>query len=380
MPDTKLDLAKMLPGSHRVGAKLAGGRVAEYWYAWRGGPRILSVVANNPKALAAEVSRRLPAAIVEFQANQRKGDTVTLSGLITRYLKSPKFEGLGERTKQDKRLHLDRVRLAHGELELRALDARGARKMFLDWRDSMSRTPKTADDLLSDLSAALNWACDQGELKANPLASFPRIYQVDRSTIIWTEDELKAIEPHCRPELWWAIQLAVHTGARLGDLRKLSWSNVGPDAIRWQTGKSRGRRTAVAPMTKPLRALLAEIRRCDSTTILNSSRNRPWTQPGLETALREARLKAKIEGKRWHDMRGTYVTNLVKAGKTAQAIAEILAWDEDQVKEIIRRYCAPDVLADGLVKRLEENASKTESVKRGVKRASKGGSAKRENP
>jgi hypothetical protein len=38
-----------------------------------------------------------------------KGDAVTLPGLITRYPKSPKFEGLGERTQSDKRKHLDRV-------------------------------------------------------------------------------------------------------------------------------------------------------------------------------------------------------------------------------------------------------------------------------
>jgi hypothetical protein len=78
-------------------------------------------------------------------------------------------------------------------------------------------------------------------------------------------------------------------------------------------------------------------------------------------------------------LRGIFVTNLVKAGKTAEEIAEILAWDPENVKEIIRRYCSGDVPADGLVKRLE-NKTRTKSVKRGVKRASKGTSAKPENP
>jgi integrase len=372
----------MLPGSHRVRAPLAGGRVAEYWYAWRGGPRILSVSANNAKALAAEVSRRLPAAIAEFQAQQRVGDTTTLSGLITRYLAAldtPEFAHLAERTKKDKREHLDRARDDLGKLELRALEARGARKLLIDWRDGMAKTPKTADDRLSDLSGVLTWAHDKGEIAANPVKDFKRIYHVDRSAIVWTEDELDAIQPHCRPELWWAIQLAAHTGARLGDLRKLTWTNVHPDSIRWQTGKSKGRRTAVAPMTPELRKLLAGIKRCSSTTILNSSRGKPWTEPGLQTALREAKLEAKIENRRWHDLRGTFVTRMVAAGRTAEQIAEILAWKPDEVREIIRRYCAGDVLAEGLLKRLENKAG-PKSVKRSVKRASGGGSEGGENP
>lgn len=382
MPGLQLDLAKMLPGSHRVGKKLAGGRVAEYWYAWRGGPQILAVKASNEKALAAEVSRRLPAAIAEFKANQaeaKKGDAVTLSGLITKYLNSPKYAGLGERTKKDKRKHLDRVRGELGKLEVKALQAKGARKLLLDWRDQRARTPKTADALLSDLSAVFNWAVDQGEIAANPVKDFPRIYKVDRSAIIWTQADLDTLKPHCSTELWCAIQLAAHTGARLGDLRKLAWSNVGAAAIKWQTGKSRGKRTAVAPLTPKLKEVLAGIPRVDSTTILNSSRKRPWTEPGLETALRNARIAAKITGLRWHDLRGTFATNLITAGKTVEEVAEILAWDEDQVKEIVRRYVDSDALADGLVARLE-NRAKTESVNRGVNRASKGGSTEPGNP
>ena len=42
----------------------------------------------------------------------------------------------------------------------------------------------------------------------------------------------------CLPEIAHAIDLAAHTGLRLGDLLRLSWSHVGEDAIVLATGKS----------------------------------------------------------------------------------------------------------------------------------------------
>lgn len=74
---------------------------------------------------------------------------------------TPEFNHLAEPTKKDKREHLDRARE-----DLGALEARGARKLLIDWRDGMAKTPKTADDRLSDLSGVLTWAHDKGEIAA----------------------------------------------------------------------------------------------------------------------------------------------------------------------------------------------------------------------
>jgi integrase len=42
----------------------------------------------------------------------------------------------------------------------------------------------------------------------------------------------------------------------------------------------------------------------------------------------------------FHDLRGTATTGFYIAGLLIRVIAEILAWDEDQVERIIRRYVA----------------------------------------
>lgn len=89
-----------------------------------------------------------------------------------------------------------------------------------------------------------------------------------------------------------AVRLPALSGLRLGDLIKLPWTSVGKHAIVWQTGKSRGRRTVVIPIYPALNELLGEIPHGPSNTILNSARRRPWSEAGLESAFRRAKVDA----------------------------------------------------------------------------------------
>ena len=145
----------------------------------------------------------------------------------------------------------------------------------------------------------------------------------------------------CSAEIAHAVDLAAHTGLRLGDLLRLSWSHVGEDAITFATGKSRGRREAIIPLYDGLRDVLARIPK-RSTTVLTSSKLRPWTADGFGSSFNDAKHAAGIADKdlHFHDLRGTAATKFYIAGLPIRVIAEILAWSEDQVERIIRRYVA----------------------------------------
>jgi integrase len=182
-----------------------------------------------------------------------------------------------------------------------------------------------------------------------------QLYSSDRSEIIWTDSDIaqlkkaggsrkiegKQTELPCLPEVAHAVNLAAHTGLRLSDLLRLSWSHVGEDAITFSTGKSRGRREAIIPLYDDLRALLARIPK-RATTVLTSSKRRPWTADGFGSSFNDAKHAAGIADKdlHFHDLRGTAATKFYIAGLPIRVIAEILAWSEDQVERIIRRYVA----------------------------------------
>lgn len=152
---------------------------------------------------------------------------------------------------------------------------------------------------------------------------------------------MAALKKVCSPEIAVAVELAAHTGLRLSDLLRLSWSHVGEDAITFATSKSRGRREAIIPLYDGLRDVLARIPK-RATTVLTSSKLRPWTPDGFGSSFNDAKHAAGIADRdlHFHDLRGTAATQFYVAGLPIRVIAEILAWSEDQIERIIRRYVA----------------------------------------
>lgn len=94
----------------------------------------------------------------------------------------------------------------------------------------------------------------------------------------------------------------------------------------------------MVPITSELRAVLDSIPRRDSPNILTSARGRPWTESGLETSLRKAKIAGGNTGLRWHDFRGTAATNLVRANMPESDVATVLGWSTAKDQEIARRY------------------------------------------
>ncbi|RYG17700.1 MAG: hypothetical protein EON96_06285 [Caulobacteraceae bacterium] len=359
----------MLPGIHRI-RRQHRGRVYEYWYAWRGGPSILSVSAANERALTAAIAKAAPDAIDKFKGlSEPAADNRTLYGLITRYLVAMEAMKLAARTKRDRRAHLDVARAELGDMEIRALESRRARPFLIAWRDKRAATPKTADDLLGDLSTVFNWAADRGEIQRNPVTDFPRIYSVDRAEIVWEPMHLHLLLAHADPATAAAVELAAATGLRKNDLIRLPWTAIGQNAIVFQTGKSRGRKTIVVPITAHVRDVLDRLPRGDHTTVLASSDGTPWKAPGhgLDSAVRRARMdalehvrklqgpkaKSGLEGRRFHDLRGTAATNFILAGVELEDVAVILGWELERVQEIARRYVTAEAIGMGMIARID---------------------------
>jgi integrase len=206
------------------------------------------------------------------------------------------------------------------------------------------------------LSRVLSYAVDPlGKIAANPCEGIKQLYRTDRSEIIWTDGDIARLKKTCTPDIANAIDLAAHTGLRLGDLLRLSWSHVGDDAIAITTGKSKHRRTALIPLYDDLRTVLARIPK-RSTIILTNIRRRPWAANGFGTAFNRAKIAAGMNDMNlhFHDLRGSAVTKFYVANLPVRAIAEIMAWEEDHVEKIIRRYVDRSAATKALIRQLNE--------------------------
>lgn len=157
---------------------------------------------------------------------------------------------------------------------------------------------------------------------------------------------------HASKEVLTAARLAALTGLRQSDLLKLSWSHIGANAIELRTGKSRGRKAALVPMTNEIRQLLNAIPR-RSTVVLTNSKGKPWRGFGSSwnDLMKESGLDKR--GLHFHDLRGTAATNFFRAGFTIREIAETLAWSEEKVERLIDRYVKRDEILRDRIRRLD---------------------------
>ena len=330
-----------LKGIAKVRAK---GRT--YWYAWRGGPRLRGE-PGTPEFMAS---------YNEAVESRRAPDKSRFRFVVTDYKASAEYKGLAESTREQWGKWLDRIADYFGDLSIAQFDRpEKIRPVIRRWRNDWADTPRTADYGLQVLSRVVAHGVDPlGKIAGNPCEGIKHLYNNDRSEIIWIDSDITHIKGTCSAEIAHALDLAGHTGLRLGDLLRLSWSHVGDDAIVLTTGKSRHKREAIIPLYDALRAVLARIPK-RATTILTSSKRRPWTADGFGSSFNKAKIDAGMSERDLHfnDLRGTAATKFYIAGFTMREIAETLAWEEESVEKIIRRYVGRNAAIKARIRKLE---------------------------
>jgi integrase len=336
-----------LRGIAKVTAK---GRT--YYYAWRGGPRLRGE-PGSPEFMAS---------YNEAIESRRTPDSGRFNSLVILYRASNDYKLLADSTRKHWSPWLDRIADYFGELRISQFDRpEKIRPIIRRWRNQWADKRRTADYGMQVLSRVLSYAVDPlGKIAGNPCEGIKQLYSGDRSEIIWTESDIADLKKSCPAEIAHAVDLASHTGLRLSDLLCLSWSHIHEDHIKFATGKSRGRREAIIPLYDDLRNVLARIPK-RSTIILTSSKQRPWTPDGFGSSFNMAKKEAGIADRdlHFHDLRGTAATRFYIAGLSIRVIAEILAWSEDQVEKIIRRYVARGAATKEAIRQLNEARTRT---------------------
>lgn len=329
-----------LKGIAKVTAK---GRT--YWYAWRGGPRLRGE-PGSPEFLAS---------YNEAIEEQRTPDKNRFRFVVADYKNSKEYKKLAASTRTQWSRWLDRIADYFGDLRIAQFDrSEKIRPIIRRWRNQWADTPRTADYALQVLSRVVAHAVDLGSVASNPCEGIKHLYNNDRSEIIWTDADVTQVKETCSTEVADAVDLAGHTGLRLSDLMRLSWSHIGEDAIVLTTGKSSHRREAIIPLYAALRDILARIPK-RATTVLTNSRRRPWTADGFGSSFNKAKIDAGLADRDLHfnDLRGTAATKFYIAGFSMREIAETLAWEEDSVEKIIRRYVGRAAAIKAMIKKME---------------------------
>ncbi len=334
-----------LKGINSKRKRLADGTEVTYYWAYRGGPR-LPGKPGSPEFVQA---------YYDAYHAKRPAPANTLLAVMNAYQDSGDFKKLAPRTRADYITQIRKIETSFSDFPLTALKDRRSRAIFLKWRDGLAEGGKTrqADYAAGVLAIILSWAYHRGLIEANPTEKLGRLHRGTRVEKTWSAETEARFMASAPPHLRLAFVLALWTGQRQGDLLRITWKAYDGQYLRLTQQKTDV--PVIIPVAAPLKALLDPIRGDENTPILKPTRGTAWTSTGFQTSWRKACLDAGVTGVTFHDLRGTAVTRLAKAGATVPEIATLTGHSLKEVQAILdRHYLSRDVeMAESAIRKRE---------------------------
>lgn len=271
-----------------------------------GGPEFLAAyqAAANGKPLEVGAAKTVPGSI---------------NALIVLYYSSPGFTSLRPSTARVYRNILERFREEHGQKSVAGMQPRHVRAIMA----AKAATPDAANRLLGMISLLMDHAVALELRPDNPALGIKRLRHKVGGFATWREDDISAFRARwpigSRERL--ALELALNTGQRRGDLARLGWRHIVNGAIHLQQSKTG---TAVAvPIVPELRAALDALPR-DRLTFLATATGAPFSPAGLGNWFRDAVRGAGLPDElSMHGLRKAAARRLAEAGCTTHEIASV---------------------------------------------------------
>lgn len=333
-----------LRGINQITKTLASGKRITYYYAWKGGPRL-----TGEPGSAEFIESYL--AVTKFRPARA---VKVLTDLINSFTSSEHFEGMKDGSKYQMLRRLRKVKETFGELPLTAFEDRRTLEVLETWRARIAERSASAADLLwGALSAMLTWAVRRGFVKTNLCAGGGYLYNGTRVDKVWSEQQVERFCASAPSHLVIALMLALWSGQREGSLVKLRWSAYDGSYLTVQQEKNkRGQppKIVVVPVRGPFKEFLDKVEleagvvglslsERDERYILLNSNGRRWGSPAsFSNAFGSATEKLGIEDRTFHDLRGTAVTRLARAGCTVPQIATITGHSLKTVQAILDKH------------------------------------------
>ena len=335
-----------LKGLNSRTKRLADGTIKTYYWPWKG--KNAPLLPGKPGS--AEFISACNAAIAgRVELPSQAGTLITL---LTKFQASGEFQyKINDRTRRDYVKNIKRIEAEFADFPIKAIDDPASRADFLEWRDKMAKTSlRQADYSYQTLRRIFSWARKRGMIKSNPCSEGGKLYSGSRVEKVWSNEQVERFLAHAPPTVTLLMKLALETGQRQGDIRKLAWSAYDGEVIRVRQKKT-GAYVAV-PVSDELKATLdATPRVCPIIAV--SADGRPWTENSLQSAWRVVPLKAKIEDRTFHDLRGTAVVRLARAGCNVVEIFSITGHKPSEVQSILTAHYLPqdgEVAANAIAK------------------------------
>ncbi|MDZ7789746.1 MAG: tyrosine-type recombinase/integrase [Xanthomonadales bacterium] len=246
-----------------------------------------------------------------------RGDTV--AGML-HYYRVKHLSSLAERTQKDRSAHLDVLEKAFGHMRPDAVKPQHVAQ-FLE----AHKAPVSANRQIATLSVAYAKGMRVGMATRNPCIGVERNKETGRDRYI-TDAEFLAVKALADEHGQAVMDLAYATGSRLGDLIRLTHSQIEDDGLVMRQGKTGQRQ--VMELTPELAGVIRRLkasRKVQGMTLIRSRRGQPYTANGFKAWWQRLQRKAIREGViaerfTFHDIRAKSATDADDQGHDPQAL------------------------------------------------------------
>lgn len=332
-------VAKLPPDVKPVIKKLAKGEIRIYYYrrvTKADGKPGLVRIEGEPGSIEFEASYQAAGLATDaYDANQ-------LSGIIKLFKLDPDNNHAKPDSIKQRNAYLARIEDEFGNMTVGDLQDDRAFAEMKAWRNGMQATPVAADIAVRTLRQVLKWARSERLIRFNQADDIKELVDKrqrlarSRAKILWQPEFQAALFEYANEPLRKAFLLASFLGCRPFDLCELRWSQIDEDGwLRFtpqKTVTTTGVEVAIPTFAlPPLAELLTEMPRygtSNDSKILTTILRREIQQESLRNSFCKARAKAVKAGHpighlHWHDIRGTTVTRLLRAGCSHAEVAAI---------------------------------------------------------
>ena len=212
-------------------------------------------------------------------------------------------------------------------------------RAYLAWLSCQGLAPKTIRNRWGSISRFLRFLTDTGRLPANPCPRPPLPRLEERLPCYLSEAETRqALRLAARYGIFVEVALALATGLRMGELRRLAWPDIDLEQRRLVVRKSKSKRIRFVPLSAQARQVLRhQRRRTAARQYVFPGRQRRgetgmrrvnwWVQvlKPLQEAIPPFRQLAKgSTGRGWHIFRHTFASRLVQKGVSLYKVSKWL--------------------------------------------------------
>ncbi len=278
-----------------------------------------------------EFAERYAEIHASFNRESPKPGRDTVAALIADFKGSSDFKGLAITTQKNYLTHLRAIEQRGGHVPLRGI----TRRVVLAYRDAAA-TKVEADGTVTHCPARANYAVevfrrllsfgvDRGCLTNNPAL---RPGKLKTGTYApWPDEAIEQFRVAAPDHLVIALDLALFTGQRLGDILRMTWAQIKDGFIFVRQGKTG------AELYIPLHPTLANVLKAKreamrdavnvSTHIVTTRVGRPYRPDHFKHEWARAVRAAGLTGLVFHGLRKTAASRLAEAGCTTEQIKAI---------------------------------------------------------